>query len=265
MIDENDALTDDLLRTSSAGSTRPSSRPSPGDREPARRAGSHDRRDAAIAIPAPRQLHDRLDHASAEGPSGVTQPRHDLATTPGRDLTTHGSAPRPRTAVRPVAGGRPRPRPEPPREDGDPLRGHARPVPRRPGPDDRRSGAADHRDRSCRGNDYYVWAITIYLLTSTISVPFWGKLSDIYGRKPIFMIGIVIFLIGSALVRPEPEHGDADPLPGHPGHRRRLAVPGRARRSSATCSRPRSAASTRACSGPCSASRSSPARSSAAS
>jgi EmrB/QacA subfamily drug resistance transporter len=50
-----------------------------------------------------------------------------------------------------------------------------------------------------RGNDYYVWAITIYLLTSTISVPFWGKLSDLYGRKPIFMTGIVIFLIGSAL------------------------------------------------------------------
>lgn len=49
------------------------------------------------------------------------------------------------------------------------------------------------------GNEYYVWAITIYLLTSTISVPFWGKLSDLYGRKPIFMIGIVIFLIGSAL------------------------------------------------------------------
>jgi EmrB/QacA subfamily drug resistance transporter len=49
------------------------------------------------------------------------------------------------------------------------------------------------------GNDLYVWAITSYLLTSTISVPFWGKLSDLYGRKPIFMIGIVIFLIGSAL------------------------------------------------------------------
>src|SRR6478735_5027227 len=39
------------------------------------------------------------------------------------------------------------------------------------------------------GNDYYVWAITIYLLTSTISVPFWGKLSDLYGRKLIFLIG----------------------------------------------------------------------------
>ncbi|MDP9483414.1 MAG: MFS transporter, partial [Chloroflexota bacterium] len=49
------------------------------------------------------------------------------------------------------------------------------------------------------GNDYYVWAVTIYLLTSTISVPFWGKLSDLYGRKPVFMIGIVIFLAGSAL------------------------------------------------------------------
>jgi EmrB/QacA subfamily drug resistance transporter len=49
------------------------------------------------------------------------------------------------------------------------------------------------------GNDYYVWAITIYLLTSTISVPFWGKLSDVYGRKPIYMLGIVLFLAGSAL------------------------------------------------------------------
>ena len=50
-----------------------------------------------------------------------------------------------------------------------------------------------------QGNDYYVWVVTIYLLTSTVSIPFWGKLSDVYGRKPLFMIGIVIFLVGSAL------------------------------------------------------------------
>ncbi len=49
------------------------------------------------------------------------------------------------------------------------------------------------------GNDYYVWAVTIYLLTSTITVPFYGKLSDLFGRKPLLLFGIGIFLIGSAL------------------------------------------------------------------
>ena len=46
------------------------------------------------------------------------------------------------------------------------------------------------------GNQYYNWVVTIYLLTSTISVPFYGKLSDLYGRKPMMMIGVTIFLIG---------------------------------------------------------------------
>jgi EmrB/QacA subfamily drug resistance transporter len=49
------------------------------------------------------------------------------------------------------------------------------------------------------GSDYYTWAVTIYLLTSTVTVPIWGKLSDLYGRKPIFMGGIGLFLVGSAL------------------------------------------------------------------
>jgi len=50
-----------------------------------------------------------------------------------------------------------------------------------------------------RGNDFYTWAVTIYLLTSTISVPFYGKLSDYYGRKPLLIFGISVFLVGSAL------------------------------------------------------------------
>ena len=50
-----------------------------------------------------------------------------------------------------------------------------------------------------RGNDLYTWAVTIYLLTSTISVPFYGKLSDYYGRKPLLIFGISVFLVGSAL------------------------------------------------------------------
>jgi EmrB/QacA subfamily drug resistance transporter len=49
------------------------------------------------------------------------------------------------------------------------------------------------------GNEYYTWVVTIYLLTSTITVPFYGKLSDIYGRKPMMMFGVIVFLIGSAL------------------------------------------------------------------
>lgn len=49
------------------------------------------------------------------------------------------------------------------------------------------------------GNDYYTWVVTAYLLTSTITVPFYGMLSDLYGRKPMLIIGISLFLAGSAL------------------------------------------------------------------
>jgi EmrB/QacA subfamily drug resistance transporter len=49
------------------------------------------------------------------------------------------------------------------------------------------------------GNDVYVWAFTSYLLTATISGPIYGKLSDLYGRRPIFLIGVSIFLVGSLL------------------------------------------------------------------
>ena len=50
-----------------------------------------------------------------------------------------------------------------------------------------------------RGNDYYTWVVTIYLLTATISGPIYGKLSDLFGRRPMVMIGVSLFLIGSAL------------------------------------------------------------------
>jgi EmrB/QacA subfamily drug resistance transporter len=49
------------------------------------------------------------------------------------------------------------------------------------------------------GSDYYTWAVTIYLLTSTVTVPIYGKLSDLYGRKPVLIAGITLFLAGSAL------------------------------------------------------------------
>jgi EmrB/QacA subfamily drug resistance transporter len=49
------------------------------------------------------------------------------------------------------------------------------------------------------GNDVYIWAFTSYLLTATVSGPLYGKLSDLFGRRIIFMIGVSIFLIGSVL------------------------------------------------------------------
>ena len=50
-----------------------------------------------------------------------------------------------------------------------------------------------------KGIDYYTWVVTAYLLTSTVTVPIYGKLSDLYGRKPMLMIGIGLFLVGSML------------------------------------------------------------------
>lgn len=49
------------------------------------------------------------------------------------------------------------------------------------------------------GMDYYSWAITIYLLTSTVASVLVGKLSDIYGRKPFILSGIGLFMIGAIL------------------------------------------------------------------
>jgi EmrB/QacA subfamily drug resistance transporter len=49
------------------------------------------------------------------------------------------------------------------------------------------------------GSDYYTWVVTAYLLTSTVTVPIYGKLSDLFGRKPMLMTGIGLFLVGSAL------------------------------------------------------------------
>ncbi|WP_256759411.1 MDR family MFS transporter [Cohnella sp. WQ 127256] len=49
------------------------------------------------------------------------------------------------------------------------------------------------------GMEYYSWVITIFMLCSTISTVLVGKLSDIYGRKPFLLSGIVVFMIGSFL------------------------------------------------------------------
>jgi EmrB/QacA subfamily drug resistance transporter len=49
------------------------------------------------------------------------------------------------------------------------------------------------------GIEYMSWAVAAYLLTSTASTPIYGKLSDLYGRRPLFVSAIAIFLIGSVI------------------------------------------------------------------
>src|ERR1035437_9235957 len=64
------------------------------------------------------------------------------------------------------------------------------------------------------GFDRYTWVTTVYLLTSTAMVPVVGKLSEQLGRKRIFLTGIIMFLLGSAL---SGFAGRADPLFGISG------------------------------------------------
>lgn len=52
---------------------------------------------------------------------------------------------------------------------------------------------------SLGGLNHYSWVFSAYLVTSTVTVPVWGKLSDLYGRRLLYQIGIGVFLIGSIL------------------------------------------------------------------
>ena len=48
------------------------------------------------------------------------------------------------------------------------------------------------------GLAHYSWVFSAYLLTSTASVPIWGRLSDLHGRREIYLTGVAVFLVGSA-------------------------------------------------------------------
>ena len=49
------------------------------------------------------------------------------------------------------------------------------------------------------GLAHYSWVFSAYLLTSTASVPIWGRLSDLYGRRRMYLTGVAVFLIGSMM------------------------------------------------------------------
>src|SRR3954463_1643491 len=53
--------------------------------------------------------------------------------------------------------------------------------------------------RDLGGLDQLSWVVTAHLLGATVSMPLWGRASDLYGRKTLFMAAIAVFLTGSAL------------------------------------------------------------------
>ncbi|HEY7648396.1 MAG TPA: MDR family MFS transporter [Methylomirabilota bacterium] len=49
------------------------------------------------------------------------------------------------------------------------------------------------------GLEIYSWVFSGYMLTQTVAMPLWGRFSDLYGRRPIYLIGLTTFLLGSVL------------------------------------------------------------------
>src|SRR2546428_10383062 len=49
------------------------------------------------------------------------------------------------------------------------------------------------------GIHLYAWVFSAYLLTGTVTVPIYGKLADLFGRKPVFLASVALFLVGSML------------------------------------------------------------------
>ena len=64
------------------------------------------------------------------------------------------------------------------------------------------------------GLELYAWVTTAYLLSSTVVVPIWGKLGDLFGRKPVLLVGVGIFLAGSWLSGLAGEFGELPLLGG---------------------------------------------------
>ncbi len=53
--------------------------------------------------------------------------------------------------------------------------------------------------RDLGGFSQFPWLFSIYLLAQAVSVPIYGKLADLFGRKPVLFFGIGLFLLGSVL------------------------------------------------------------------
>lgn len=80
------------------------------------------------------------------------------------------------------------------------------------------------------GQSAYTWVVTAALLSMTAATPLWGKLSDLYSKKALVQIALVIYVLGSAAAGLSQNSRHADRLPCRPGHRRGRALRPRADR-----------------------------------
>ena len=103
------------------------------------------------------------------------------------------------------------------------------------------------------GIDHYAWVFSGFLLAEIATIPLWGRLADMFGRKRIFLIGMAIFLLGSALCGMAQSMTELVLFRAIQGRRRRLPAAGRAddhrRPLHARAAGARSPRSTPACSG----------------
>ncbi len=77
------------------------------------------------------------------------------------------------------------------------------------------------------GLNLYAWVFSAYILAQTVAMPIFGKLSDLYGRRRFFVLGLVIFMAGSIASGAAQNIDELHPLEGHPGDGRRGVLPHR--------------------------------------
>ena len=79
--------------------------------------------------------------------------------------------------------------------------------------------------KDLHGIDHYAWVFSGYLLFEIASIPLWGRLADMFGRKRIFLAGMIIFLVGSILSGNAQTMTQLIAVPRPAGRRRRLSPP----------------------------------------
>ena len=89
--------------------------------------------------------------------------------------------------------------------------------------------------RDLDGSSLYLWAVTAYLVPATVSLPVYARLSDRHGRRAMLLVGMGLFLAGSALAASAQDMAQLIACAGRPGARRRRARGPARSSSSPTC------------------------------